>query len=289
MLRDFLKGDWCSLNWTKWIKFSEAKANRDKIPKVPGMYRIKPVGTDQIIYIGQTGRDLRERLIGHLVTHTLRDEMPFNDPHTAGPSLWAWANANGWEYEFSVAPINLDKPRREGFECYLLWQYRVENGESTYCNHGRFHKDYIKSKARSSRFRGYKLEETHPRNDAWGNSFPPLKLIGIPTKSNFMELNWSTPQELNSMGLKDVPSNQGVYKIFEEDSKDLLYIGQSTKLLSRLKSHSRKKWGKNKIYFSISHFPYIKEYQLKEVENDIIGGYYLMMDKVPLYQFKNNK
>ena len=62
------------------------------LPKCPGAYRVKPLGEDQLAYIGQTGRDLRERL-RDLCLNTLKLEMPFNDPHTAAPSLWSWADA----------------------------------------------------------------------------------------------------------------------------------------------------------------------------------------------------
>jgi hypothetical protein len=35
--------------------------------------------------------------------------MPWNDPHTATPSLWAWQDAEGFEYECS-APLGLPHP-----------------------------------------------------------------------------------------------------------------------------------------------------------------------------------
>jgi hypothetical protein len=287
MNNDFLLLNWCSLQWTEWIKFSEAKKYRHEIPKDPGMYRIKAVGINRLVYIGQTGRDLRERLISHLITQTLKDEIPFNDPHTAAPSLWVWADANKWEYEFSVAPNHLPKPEREGLECYLLWQYRLEKGESTYCNHGRFHKDYIKSKARSSKFRGYKLFDSQPRNKAWGESFPPLKPIGYPMGEKYMGLEWFGFQELNSKFISDVPQSKGVYQLYSKEDNELLYIGQSKNIQKRLISHSKKEWGTEIVQFSYSLLPDIKENQLKEVENDLIGYYYFLTNGVPKYQFKN--
>jgi hypothetical protein len=285
MKNTFLQPDWCSLNWTPWIKFSESANRRLEVPKVAGLYRIKPVGIDKIVYIGQTGRDLRERVLGQLIKHTLAEEMPFNDPHTAAPSLWSLKDANGWEFEFSVAPKELSKENREGLECYLLWQYRLETGESTFCNHGRFHKDYIKSKDRKSSFRGRRLMEDEPRNQAWGESFPPLPLKGLPVSNDFMGLNWSSPLKLSQESLKTVQNLQGVYRIYQGD--EILYIGESMGIAKRLKSHIRTNWGEGDILFSYCFLQNATKVQLKEVENDLIGGYYSSNGQVPRFQFRN--
>ena len=89
--------------------------------------------------------------------------MPYNDPHTAAPSLWAWRHAEGFDFECSAAPVTLAedaneaRKRRKGREFYLLWQYRLEFRASTRCNHGRFHPRYIKSTDRKGGLQGYRL------------------------------------------------------------------------------------------------------------------------------------
>ena len=60
--------------------------------------------------------------------------MPWNDPHTATPSLRAWQDAEGFEYECSAAPPGTSINGRRGMESFLL--YRQERGESTLCNFG---------------------------------------------------------------------------------------------------------------------------------------------------------
>jgi hypothetical protein len=42
------------------------------------------------MYIGETRRTVHERV--NELRHTIKrkDLMPWNDPHTAAPSLWAW-------------------------------------------------------------------------------------------------------------------------------------------------------------------------------------------------------
>ncbi|GHO56082.1 hypothetical protein KSB_45570 [Ktedonobacter robiniae] len=145
----FLTLNWCGLSWSSWQPFSDPLTFR-QLPAMPGVYRIRAIGIEELFYIGETGRDLRERL-GGLRRNTMRTEMPFNDPHTAAPSLWAWRHAENLHFECSAAPVILAddseeaRKRREGLEFYLLWQYRLEYGSSTRCNHGRFHSRYTKS------------------------------------------------------------------------------------------------------------------------------------------------
>ena len=44
------------------------------------------------------------------------DEKPCNDPHTAGPALWAHRIEFGETFEVSVAPLEVDKADRMGRE-----------------------------------------------------------------------------------------------------------------------------------------------------------------------------
>lgn len=283
----FLEDDWCNLKWTPWVRFGD-KRNMKLIPKNAGLYRVKPVGMKRLAYIGQTGRDLRERL-SDLINNTLKREMPFNDPHTAAPSLWAWKDAEGMEFECSAAAITIDKREREGMECYLLWQYRLEYGQSTMCNHGRFHKNYCKSGSRSSKKRGYYLPDGEI-NHAGGISYKPLLFVGQPHDTGWMGLRWSEIMLLTPEEVKNLPNVFGVYKILAPQTKDLLYIGESIKLRNRLVNHSKKKWGLNPVAFAFCLLPEVKLiHQLKELENDLIGGYYALTKMVPMFQFKNHK
>ena len=86
---DHFFDNWCSLAWTEWIPFHATKQVWTRIPREPGLYRIRPVGKEYLVYIGETKRTLRDRL------HTLRleleksEQMPWSDPHAEAPALWA--------------------------------------------------------------------------------------------------------------------------------------------------------------------------------------------------------
>ena len=98
------------LLWSGWKPL--ATASRDpEVPPSPGLYRIRRIGRTDLDYIGQTGMGtmtLRKRL-GML--HGVYGElMPYRDPQTAGPALWALYHQAGEEFEVSVVPVEGSTP-----------------------------------------------------------------------------------------------------------------------------------------------------------------------------------
>jgi len=288
--RVYFSSTWLSLPWTPWVPFTATKEEFRQIPKEPGHYRIRPIGKDFLMYIGETRRTVHERL--NELRHTLKrtDLMPWNDPHTAAPSLWAWQDAEGFEYECSATPLDASQSGRRGMESFLLYRYRQEYGESTLCNFGRFHPRYRKSTNRKENKRGGKLAENHLDNPAGGPSVPPLPVIGTPGDRDFMGIRWSGRLPLDGEMIGTVPPGAGLYLLFERDTGDLIYIGQSEDCAKRLRSHAMKFLGEKDLLFSY----YIVEkpvlpHNLKELENDLIGNYFEMYRKAPRYQFGNHR
>jgi len=281
---------WGELQWTPWVLFSRPSDFRT-LPADPGMYRIRARNGNALFYLGETGRSLRERL-GDLRRNTMKDVMPYNDPHTAAPSLWAWRHAEGIEFECSAAPVTLaDKKEearklREGLEFYLLWQYRLEADTSTWCNHGRFHPRYVKSTDRKKGFRGYRVADEEPDNPAGGPSLLPLQLVATPFAPNWMGLVWSNYTPLGQRSfLSGVPQSPGVYKIVDPNEEALLYVGESGNLRTRLNTHAAKDWQHQTVFFSYVPLPaHTPAYQRHEIENDLLGGFYALTRNIPLFQ-----
>lgn len=208
-------------------------------------------------------------------------------------TLWAWRDAIGMDFECSAAPFtpsNIDDPlrarrEREGFECYLLWQYRLEYGSSPLCNFGQFHPNYKKSTDRRKNKRGGRCPEGRI-NPAGGPSFLPLPIHGKPTDEDWMMLKWTKLRRLSSHDAANVDSNPELYKILNPLTDQVIYIGQSNNLKKRLLSHARKNWGEDDILFSWCVQPdTILLHQLKELENDLIGGYYSLSGSIPVLQY----
>lgn len=275
-MNTFLTPNWCNLTWSKWVPFDGGDFR--SLHNGAGLYRIRLADQPALAYIGQTGRDLRQRL-GDLRRNTLAETMPFNDPHTAAPSLWAWRDAEDYKYECAVAPSIAPRRKRLAIECWLLWKYRLETGGSTLCNYGHFHPGYIKSRNRSTKLRGGR------RNDETDRvaSSSPLRLVGRPTDSGWMRLDWSGRFSLATVPAGAYPA---LYRIFDAKTEKLLYIGETQNFGQRMKAHGGKDWsGRAPVvsYHRLSDD--VLKVHLHEMENDLIGGYFDAMGDAPELQF----
>ena len=229
----FLRPDWSFLDWSPFIPFAGSRNEIRAVPAGPGLYRIRVAGQDQLAYVGQTGRNLRERL-GDLMRHTLAEEMPFNDPHTAAPKLWSYHHAALMNFEASAAVVEVTRKERLGMECLLLWQYRTEHGRSTLCNFGRLHLGYRTSRNRKTGIRGGFLNQgTLPEPEM---SLSPLPLHSDPGSPDWMRLDWSERRPLRRREIDGSLGIPGLYLLVEA-AGTIVYIGQSNRLAARLRSH----------------------------------------------------
>ncbi|MDM0052012.1 hypothetical protein [Variovorax sp. J22R115] len=273
--------DWCGLSWSQWVAFDGG--DFASLTTGPGVYRIRVVGQSSLVYVGQTGRSVRDRLRA-LRSNSLAEEMPYNDPHTAAPSLWAWRHAEGYSYECSGASATPDPFQRKALECFLLWKYRLSTGTSTLCNHGHFHPSYKKSGNRSSGVRGGLLRpEVTPRSR--NESQQLLLRSAEPTASDWMGVNWSrwlpVGTHLNEAG-------PALYRLRHANGSELLYIGETLRLSQRAKSHARTYLDHGQIEISYAtQAGGIGKPALLELENDLIGCYYDAMGRPPTFQFAN--
>ena len=285
---NYFKSDWCNLAWSPWVPFSAAKEEYRAIPKEPGLYRIRPAGKEFLMYIGETRRTVHELINELRQTLKRKNLMPWNDPHIAAPSLWAWQDAEGYEYECSATPLDASQNVRRGMEIFLLYRYRQEYGESTLCNFGRFHKRYRKSTNRKEEKRGGKLEEIHRDNPAGSPSIAPLPVIGSPGGPGWMGLAWSERKPLDTEPVRNVPPGEGLYLLTDVEFQDIIYIGQSINCQERLMEHRRKLWDEKGLHFSyhLMEKP-VPSHHLKELENDLVGNYFEVFRKAPAFQFKN--
>ncbi|EFH84752.1 hypothetical protein [Ktedonobacter racemifer] len=275
--KSFMSVDWEGIAWTSWLPLSSPA-----LPTGRGIYRVRAIERDELFYIGSTGSDLRGR-IGDLYRNLVKDrtQMPFNDPHTAAPSLWAWQNADGLHFECSAA-TDSTHPDLDILVHYLLWRYRVETGTSTLANHGRFHPLYTKSGGRKAGRRGERLPEGQT-NLHGGPSYPPLLLTATPVEQTWMWLNWSELYSFHSRN--EVPTSYGIYKIVDSDSGELLFIGSAKNLRSAFQTQARKNWQCPGPAFAYSLLPdTLLPHHIHEIGNDLLGGYFAYAKVAPKFQ-----
>lgn len=235
-----LSADWCGLNWSPWIPFDASLEVFKVIPTTSGLYRTRPTDKNQLSYIGQTSRSVKTRL-RELVLHVYQEQMPWNDPHTAAPGHWALWQEEGMTFECSGAAFDGTDQERLALEDMLLWRYRIVHGTSTLCNHGRFHARYARPSSKASGRAGKKLPRGKT-NPASGPSAEPLQIQSQPFQSDWMGLHWTSLVSLKSSNLHGVPDCRGLYKILDSSAAELLYVGQTKCLKSRLRNHAHANW-----------------------------------------------
>jgi hypothetical protein len=265
---------WCGLNWSEWTPLTDRQLG--PIPRQPGIYRVRTLGSEDLVYIGQTGRNLAGRL-QQLRAGLFWNEMPFDDPHTATPNLWCLRVEEGAEFEASAVMYEGAKPQRMALECFLLWQYRIRQGRSTRCNFGHFHSSYSKSKNRKSGEKGSRLLEPQDPSE----SAPPLIQYGNSLDLDWMGLSWSDWTALNRESLVTALPNAGLYRIRHRDH-GLSYIGETINVRERLVTHSRR--------FEMCEFSFMTQEELgsihrKEWESDLIAAAFAEHGSAPKFQF----
>jgi hypothetical protein len=81
--------------WEARVPLATA-ATSGRLPGRPGVYRVRRVGWSALDYLGQTGTGtmtLRKRI--SMLRGVYGPVMPYRDPHTAAPGLWALRHQAG--------------------------------------------------------------------------------------------------------------------------------------------------------------------------------------------------
>jgi len=89
-----------TLSWTDWILL-EQRSTLHELPTTAGLYRVRAI--DDSAYVGHAGRSLRGRVSA--IRGAFNTQMPYRDPHTAAPALWAWLLSEPAELTVSVCTV----------------------------------------------------------------------------------------------------------------------------------------------------------------------------------------
>jgi len=278
-----------SLVWSNWKLLSEPKAI--SAPSKPGLYMARDASSEIILYVGETGA---KSGIGGRISQLrtcLRNEIPYADPHTAAPALWAYLADGGGPIKISFAIFEGDKQTRMSHEAVLISQLRDSVGESPLASFGRMPNGWTKSSSNDKflansgkRHRG-KRDDSQIRNSSMTSS---LDRDRSPIDTNWGSLNWSTwntqppPEAFN-----------GIYKIRQSSQSTLVYIGEGI-VSDRLRAHLKKglnphhrqfEFFSPNLEFSWVVTPDLVSSQRKELENDLIASHFLFTGLCPPAQF----
>ena len=284
--------------WSEWQPLRHAGRNK-AIPREAGLYRIRRVGQSHLDYIGQTGMGLRQRL--GMLSGVYRDVMPYNDPHTAGPALWAQRQLEDCEYEASAAVMpDLSTPQRKGQECLAIARHRQSFGHSPTFNFGRMPLGYSKSTgnnralAESGKRRRGGITDKSLACHVPGRG-PDGPIDGDGGVDNLLGLNWSVWASM-VRGLDDLTGNEvGLYLLRRHGADKLLYIGEG-KIRDRVSAHMKKSLKPihrqtsafaepSEVELSFIRRDDIAKHQLLEMENDLIAAHIVQTGEAPAAQF----
>jgi hypothetical protein len=285
-------------SWSDWQPLQKAGRNK-AIPRDAGLYRIRRVGQAHLDYIGQTGMGLRQRL--GMLSGVYGPVMPYNDPHTAGPALWALKQLMNCEYEASVAVMpDLSTPQRKAQECVAIARHRQTHGHSPTFNFGRMPLGYSKSTgnnralaARGRRHRGGPTNETLACHVPGRGPDGPIDTDG--GVDDLLGLDWSGWVSVDRV-LGDLSGSEvGLYLLRRRGAGELLYVGEG-KIRDRVHAHMKK--GRTpdhpqafafadpaEVEVSFIQRGDLTKHQLLEVENDLIAAHVVRVGVGPVAQF----
>lgn len=277
--------DWLDLEWTPWKSLQSGSGTIATLPTDPGLYRARHDDIDGLVYVGETGRSVRGR-VRSFAGGIFDGEMPYRDPHTASPCLWAIVDRYGPELEISVATPDeaREKQRRKGLEDALLSLHRRVFEESPTANFARIIPGYEQSSYRKDGVVGGPLSDGETEPNAEPGIGPlPWESPDDPTSPRWMGLDWSEPAPLReATGLRPVP---GLYRIWIPDGTDRLeYVGETANLRSRLYTHRRQRDAN--LHFSYVRRPELDaRHERAEAETDLLGAHWLALGRAPRDQY----
>lgn len=280
---------WCGLTWTPWVPLGRDLVRRTA-PTLPGVYRVRRAGASagRLVYVGQTGRTLRERLLA-LAAGATADSCPFNDPHTAAPHLWLLRELEGAQLECSCAPAAGDKQLLHGTEDMLLWRHRVETGVSAEANYGRFFPGYVRPTNRWI-----------VRSGSGGTREPGRRAAPLADPGQGVDFAMSSPALQGEAGpiqatwwlrvplaaRKVLQPGPAVYCIYGRDADEPVYIGETSSLPSRALTHAGIRWPISEPWLAYLSLPDgTPKYVLRELESDLLGWHFLRAGRSPLAQY----
>lgn len=285
------------LTWSPWRPLSTASTDAT-IPRSPGLYRIRRIGRADFDYIGETG-NLRRRF-GHL-RGVYRDDMPFRDPHTAAPALWALRHATGCDFEVSVVPVDGSTPWRKGMEALAIGLYRDEHACSPTVQFGRMPPGYRPSSGNTARlvqqrkrFRGGPMPDLV--HESHGPSLPPIgPLGGQPQAADWNGHAWSPWTPLTRGIGRATGIGSGLYRLRGDNAHTLLYIGEGqlpARPLAHLAKLRNPAHAQAQIIAAQTRFEcswVLNEAWLPhhrwELENDLIAAHLRTTGEIPTAQF----
>jgi hypothetical protein len=284
--------------WSALVSLKAAVLGRH-VPSAPGLYRIRRVGLPFWDYAGETGTGqmtLRRRMA--MLRGVYLPEMPYRDPHTAGPGFWALLQTSPQPLEAEFCPIEGSPSWRKGLEAAAIALHRQEHQRSPTFNFGRIPLGFRISWGNNARLVAAGKRLRGGRDDTVTQShepgLPPIGPLGsdIPS-ARWCGHTWTAWMTFDTRTIQALPSEDGLYRI-RGNNQRLVYIGEGA-IRSRLFAHLAKLDASTDqgralhdaapLTFSAALNSTRHRHQRLELEIDLIGAYVLAAHEPPAAQF----
>ncbi|WP_434424144.1 GIY-YIG nuclease family protein [Nannocystis pusilla] len=232
-----------TIDWGPWLPLEGCWLGQTT-PDRPGLYRIRRAGRADLDYVGQTGMggmNLRRRL--GMLRGVYAAQMPYRDPHTAAPALWALRQADGAPFEVSVTLVEGSTAWRKGLETLAIALHRQEHGRSPTVEFGRVPLGYQASTGNNKKLVvAGKRSRGGPSEDPDPGHMPGVPPVG-PLGGDPQGLSWGghawSPWRPIADASRATEDAFGLYRIRGQAGDGLLYIGEG-RIGTRLRAHAAK-------------------------------------------------
>jgi len=282
------------INWSEWTPLFPT-GDLDVIPQEPGIYLVSHASLSGVQYVGHSRTDLRDRIrrMGYSIDS---DEMPYRDPHTAAPCLWAIAEEYDVDYRVCWASIDRIGDDEEqssltstrtigelatvnelvGLKAAYIAGYRFVSRQSPTANFGYMIPGYEQSGPRSSGRRGGKLEHEAVEPGMREETLSTWEEWDDVTSDSWMGFDWET-YDLSDFE-DPYPDAEGVFRIWQKGTNSLAQVGATTNIRNQVLDAEIHDDG-TMVSFDQRAIGDVSDRQA--IATDLVGAHYLAKDIVP--------
>lgn len=285
-----MSDEWLGLEWTPWLDLRDREGLLERLPRTPGVYRVRHSDVSRLLYLGESGSvdGLRDR-VGHGLALGLEgDTPPENSNHSVSDPLWQLVDEIGGSVSVSVAdpPSAADRRHRLALEAALVAVHRRETGQTPSLMLNRsLPIDRIRRKGTLDQV--FKVADESFAVPDWRSS-------RTVTDPNWMGLEWTDARPLTERGEIDEfgPSVVRVWRPQGNVNKwerELSLVGTTEAPRNRLFNLHRE-YG-DRYLFSVAELNELssddiaRSREMEEIRYDLVGAHYLVTGRPPIDQF----
>lgn len=279
---------WLGIKWSQWFDLQNRESLLTRLPKKPGLYRVRHTRVQGLLYIGETGSSggIWDR-VGHgLAVDLDSSTQPQGGNHNATIPLWKVVSQidGTLEVSFATPPVAANRRHRLALEAALVAMCRRETGRTprVMLNRDPLLKTFSRSVGEGTGCSPSLQDESY-RVPSWRN----WRSV---TDPEWLGLDWTAPRSLSERSSVEY-SGACTFRVWEpqdetsEWKRVLTSVGTTESLYSRLFNLQRE-YGQG-VTFSVAELSNLsrddvaRSRELKEVRYDLVGAHYLTTGQPP--------